>query len=72
MLFLSLYLTDVRGASVGLAGTVVGAYGAGGAAGVLLGGVLADRWGRRATLLAAHLATAALMVALAFSRPPPP
>ncbi|MEU7803431.1 MFS transporter [Micromonospora arborensis] len=69
MLFLSLYLTDVRGASVGLAGTVVGAYGAGGAAGVLLGGVLADRWGRRATLLAAHLVTAGLMVALAFSRP---
>lgn len=69
MLFLSLYLTDVRGASIGLAGTVVGAYGAGGAAGVLLGGVLADRWGRRATLLAAHLATAGLMVALAFSRP---
>ncbi|MEU4551385.1 MFS transporter [Micromonospora violae] len=69
MLFLSLYLTDVRGASEGLAGTVVGAYGAGGAAGVLLGGVLADRWGRRATLLAAHLATAGLMVALAFSRP---
>lgn len=69
MLFLSLYLTDVRGASVGIAGTVVGAYGAGGAAGVLLGGVLADRWGRRATLLVAHLATAGLMVALAFSRP---
>ncbi|MGI5524143.1 MFS transporter [Micromonospora sp. CA-259024] len=69
MLFLSLYLTDVRGASEGMAGTVVGAYGAGGAAGVLLGGVLADRWGRRATLLAAHLATAGLMVALAFSRP---
>ncbi|MET8039815.1 MFS transporter [Micromonospora sp. NPDC005215] len=69
MLFLSLYLTDVRGASIGLAGTVVGAYGAGGAAGVLLGGVLADRWGRRATLLAAHLSTAVLMVALAFSQP---
>ncbi|MEU7613262.1 MFS transporter [Micromonospora sp. NPDC049204] len=68
MLFLSLYLTDVRGASIGLAGTVVGAYGAGGAAGVLLGGVLADRWGRRATLLAAHVSTAALMVALAFSQ----
>ncbi|MCZ7378187.1 MFS transporter [Micromonospora sp. WMMC250] len=68
MLFLSLYLTDVREASVGLAGTVVGLYGAGGAAGVLLGGVLADRWGRRATLLAAHLTTAALMVALAFSQ----
>ncbi|MEH1167144.1 MFS transporter [Micromonospora sp. CPCC 205539] len=69
MLFLSLYLTDVRGASVSVAGAVVGAYGAGGAAGVLLGGVLADRWGRRATLLAAHLATAGLMVALAFSKP---
>ncbi|MCG5456006.1 MFS transporter [Micromonospora sp. PSH03] len=69
MLFLSLYLTDVRGASEALAGTVVGAYGAGGAAGVLLGGVLADRWGRRATLLAAHLATVGLMVALAFTRP---
>ncbi|MDG4806418.1 MFS transporter [Micromonospora sp. WMMD1120] len=68
MLFLSLYLTDVRGASESLAGTVVGAYGAGGAAGVLLGGVLADRWGRRATLLAAHLATVGLMVALAFSQ----
>ncbi|MGC5289990.1 MFS transporter [Micromonospora sp. DT231] len=68
MLFLSLYLTDVRGASIGLAGTVVGAYGAGGAAGVLLGGVLADRWGRRSTLLAAHLSTVALMVALAFSQ----
>ncbi|SIN23077.1 MFS transporter [Micromonospora cremea] len=69
MLFLSLYLTAARGASEALAGTVVGAYGAGGAAGVLLGGVLADRWGRRATLLAAHLVTAVLMVALAFSRP---
>ncbi|PWR07938.1 MFS transporter, partial [Micromonospora sicca] len=31
-------------------------------------GVLADRWGRRATLLAAHLGAAGLMVALAFSR----
>ncbi|KAB1942305.1 MFS transporter [Micromonospora sp. ALFpr18c] len=69
MLFLSLYLTDARGASEAVAGTVVGAYGAGGAVGVLLGGVLADRWGRRATLLAAHLVTAGLMVALAFSRP---
>ncbi|TNH21633.1 MFS transporter [Micromonospora orduensis] len=69
MLFLSLYLTDARGASEALAGTVVGAYGAGGAAGALLGGVLADRWGRRATLLAAHLTTAGLLVAMAFSRP---
>ncbi|SCE83226.1 Predicted arabinose efflux permease, MFS family [Micromonospora purpureochromogenes] len=68
VLFLSLYLTEARGASESLAGAVVGAYGAGGAVGVLLGGVLADRWGRRATLLAAHLAAAGLMVGLAFSR----
>ncbi|MET7748193.1 MFS transporter [Micromonospora sp. NPDC005367] len=68
MLFLSLYLTEARGASASLAGAVVGAYGAGGAVGVLLGGVLADRWGRRATLLTAHLVTAGLMIALALSR----
>ncbi|MEU9826885.1 MFS transporter [Micromonospora chersina] len=68
MLFLSLYLTAARGASASLAGLVVGAYGAGGAAGTLLGGVLADRWGRRSTLLAAHLGAAGLMVGLAFSR----
>ncbi|MBQ0891603.1 MFS transporter [Micromonospora sp. U56] len=68
VLFLSLYLTAARGASESLAGAVVGAYGAGGAVGVLLGGVLADRWGRRATLVAAHLAAAGLMVGLAFSR----
>ncbi|MEH0935928.1 MFS transporter [Micromonospora psammae] len=68
LLFLSLYLTEARGASEALAGTVVGAYGAGGAVGVLLGGVLADRWGRRATLLAAHLGAAALMATLAFSQ----
>lgn len=68
VLFLSLYLTEARGSSESLAGAVVGAYGAGGAVGVLLGGVLADRWGRRATLLAAHLAAAGLMVGLAFSR----
>ncbi|MFU8875277.1 MDR family MFS transporter [Micromonospora sp. SL4-19] len=68
LLFLSLYLTAARGASASLAGVVVGAYGAGGAIGTLLGGVLADRWGRRPTLLAAHLGAAGLMAALAFSR----
>jgi MFS family permease len=47
---------------------VVGAGGVGGAIGVLLGGVLADRWGRRSTLLACHVAAAALMFGLAFTR----
>ncbi|MEV4491452.1 MFS transporter [Micromonospora coxensis] len=67
VLFLPLWLTEARGASESLAGAVVGAYGAGGAVGVLLAGVLADRWGRRATLVAAHLVAAGLMLALAFS-----
>jgi MFS family permease len=67
MLFLSLYLTGSRGASEGLAGLVVGAFGAGGAVGVLLGGVLADSWGRRATLVWSHLAAALGMVVLAFT-----
>ncbi|MGI5148539.1 MFS transporter [Plantactinospora sp. CA-294935] len=65
MLFLPLYLTDARGASDALAGLVVGAYGLGGVAGVLLGGVLADRWGRRRTLVWSHLAASALMASMA-------
>jgi len=67
MLFMSVYLTEERGASASLAGLVVGGYGIGGVAGTLLGGVLADRWGRRATLLWSHAAAAAIMVALAFT-----
>jgi MFS family permease len=67
VLFLSLYLTSARGLSPAVTGLVVGAHGAGGAIGVLLGGVLADRWGRRSTLLSCHLAAAGLMFALAFT-----
>ncbi|NJC69306.1 MFS transporter [Planosporangium thailandense] len=67
VLFLSLYLTSARGLSPAAAGLVVGAHGVGGALGVLAGGVLADRWGRRSTLLACHAAATVLMLALAFS-----
>ncbi len=67
VLFLSLYLVQRRGMDASAAGLVVGLSGAGGAAGVLAGGVLADRWGRRRTLLACHLLTAGLMLALAFA-----
>jgi MFS family permease len=67
MLFLSVYLTDRLGVGAALAGLVVGGYGLGGVAGVLLGGVLADRWGRRATLLWSHLLAGLLMAALAFA-----
>ncbi|GAA1410957.1 MFS transporter [Catellatospora coxensis] len=69
MLLLPIYLTTARGASVAVAGLVVGAYGAGGAGGTLLGGVLADRWGRKATYLAGTSTAAVLMVGLGLARP---
>lgn len=65
VLFLSLYLTGPRHLTPGLAGTIVGGSGIGAAAGTLVGGVLADRWGRRRTLLLAHFGGSALMLALA-------
>jgi MFS family permease len=68
VIFLAIYLTTERGFSAAYAGVVLGLYGAGGAAGVLLGGVLADRWGRRSTLLTAQLSAAATMLALGFAR----
>jgi MFS family permease len=63
-LFLSLYLTGPRHLPAGAAGAIVGGSGIGAAAGTLLGGVLADRWGRRRTLLVAHFAGAVLLFAL--------
>jgi MFS family permease len=65
VLFLSLYLTGPRHLATAPAGLLVGGYGLGSAAGTLAGGVLADRWGRRRTLLLAHLAGAALLYLLA-------
>jgi MFS family permease len=64
IIFLAIYLTTARHFSPAFAGLVIGLYGAGGAAGTLLGGVLADRWGRRRTLLLSHLSGATCMVAL--------
>lgn len=69
MLLLPTYLTTVRGTSLALAGLVTGAYGAGGGAGTLLGGVLADRWGRRKSYLAGTISAAVLMLTLAFAGP---
>ena len=67
VLYLSLYLTDQRGTDPAVAGLVVGTYGIGGILGTLAGGLLTDRWGRRATLVSAHLAGAAVLAALAVS-----
>jgi MFS family permease len=71
VLFLTLYLTGPRGQSAGAAGLLVGGYGVGAAIGTLLGGVLADRWGRRSTQLAAHYGAAALLAALSLVTPVP-
>ncbi|MGW1877741.1 MDR family MFS transporter [Streptomyces sp. NPDC001975] len=68
--FLALYLTTERGLSASFAGFVAALYGAGGAVAAVVAGVLADRVGRRPTLLISQLATAAAMATLGFSREP--
>ena len=68
VIFLAIYLTTVRGFSEFQAGLVIGLWGAGGAVGTLGGGVLADRWGRRPTLLTAHLGAATMMLVLGLAR----
>jgi MFS family permease len=70
IIFLAVYLTRVRGLSASYTGLVLGLYGAGGAGGVLLGGVLADRWGRRRTMLTSYLCAATGMVSLGLLRHP--
>ncbi|MDG4822593.1 MFS transporter [Asanoa sp. WMMD1127] len=69
LIFLTVYLTKERGFSDIQAGLVVGLWSAGGGVGTMVGGVLADRWGRRPTLLLAHVGGAGMMVLLGFSRP---
>ncbi|PTL81620.1 MFS transporter [Vitiosangium sp. GDMCC 1.1324] len=66
--FLALYLTRERGFRVEEAGLVVSLHGAGGVLSGLVGGTLADRVGRRKTLLAGLWLGAAAMLSLGFSR----
>jgi MFS family permease len=68
LILLAFYLTQVRGFTPTFAGLVIGLWGVGGAAGTLLGGVLADRWGRKPTFLTALYLSAGLMVALGLMR----
>ncbi len=68
LVFLAIYLTLERGFSASQAGLVLGLWGVGGAVGTTIGGTLADRWGRRPTLLTAHLGAASMMLALGFAR----
>ncbi|MFI5895229.1 MDR family MFS transporter [Actinoplanes sp. NPDC051513] len=67
VIFLAIYLTSERHFSQSQAGLVIGLYGVGGAIGTTIGGVLADRWGRRPTMLTAQFGAAALMLTLGFA-----
>ncbi|NES15640.1 MULTISPECIES: MFS transporter [Micromonospora] len=69
LVFLAIYLTRERGFSASQAGLVIGLWGVGGAVGTTVGGTLTDRWGRRPTLLTAHLGAATMMLALGLARP---
>ena len=65
--FLSLFLTRGRGYSVSEAGGVLTAFGFGAAVSQPLGGMLADRIGRRLTMAGSLAAAAAALVALGAS-----
>ena len=62
--FLVLYLTQDRHLSAGTAGAVVAAVGAGSVISQLVGGWIADRFGRRRTMLIGFLGTAAALILL--------
>jgi MFS family permease len=62
--FLALYLVQGRGVRIEVAGVVVSMYGVGAMVASLLGGVLADRLGRRTTLLISLLVGPPLMLGL--------
>src|ERR1700737_861515 len=66
--FLALYLTQERGFSVERAGMVVSLYGLGSLCAGPLGGFLADRIGRRFTLVFGLCASAAAMMHVCFAR----
>lgn len=66
MLFV--YLTQSRGLAIGVAGSIVSLYGLGSLCGTFIGGVMADRVGRRATMLVSLVVGAVFMVLLGFAR----
>ncbi|WP_460107562.1 MDR family MFS transporter [Streptomyces sp. YKOK-J1] len=68
--FMALYLTIDRGYSASYAGLVASLHGLGGVVSSLGGGVMADRLGRRPTLLIAQTATAVSVAVLGFMQDP--
>ncbi|MBZ3907891.1 MDR family MFS transporter [Streptomyces griseiscabiei] len=68
--FMALYLTLDRGYSASYAGLVASLHGLGGVISSLGGGVMADRLGRRPTLLVAQASTAGSVALLGFVQHP--
>ncbi|MFH9860067.1 MDR family MFS transporter [Streptomyces sp. NPDC017202] len=68
--FMALYLTLDRGYSASYAGLVAALHGLGGVVSSLGGGVMADRLGRRPTMLVAQTATGLSVAALGFVHHP--
>jgi MFS family permease len=68
VVFLSLYLTKARQVPVETAGLVVSLYGVGSFLAGAAGGLLADRIGRRPTMLLALFGASSAMLALGFAR----
>ena len=66
--FLTLYLTSQRDVSVSQAALTVSLFGAGSFAAQLVGGELADRFGRRPVLLISLFIAPVAMIALGFAR----
>ena len=64
LIFLAIYLTEVRGLTPTQAGAIISAYGLGAIVGGPLGGALSDRIGRRPTLVASLIAGGASMLVL--------
>jgi len=68
--FLGLYLVRERGFSAAVAGQIMALYGLGSALSGPLGGALADRFGRKPTMLLGLLSSAAAVAGLAVARAP--
>jgi MFS family permease len=68
--FLAFYLTDDLDLTPAFVGFVLATFGLGSIVASLLGGVLADRLGRRPVLLGSQLSTAATLVALGLTTAP--
>lgn len=66
--FLAIYLTTARGLSPATAGMVFGLFAGGGMVAGPVGGLIADRVGRKATMLASTVLSATVMLALGFAR----